>query len=234
MDKGHQLSDSITASATVLERGSESIRAVIADDENRFSRALRDLRELAEAEHIPLAIVGGLAAIRFGYHAASPNIEIVVADAHLARLLHVAPQHGFNISRESPTGWHTLTHEDVEVNIVPAGGKANPKTPTTIPSPAQLGVTNGLNFASLPGWVEIQLSSGLWRDRAHVVEVMKKATPAALVESRTHIESVHELYLATFDQLLAEARAERAQEGERGRGAESLQAVTRAEENRTT
>ena len=106
-------------------------------------------------------------------------------------------------------------HGDVEINVVPEGGKAKASAPTTIPSPTQLGVASGLDYASLPGWIELKLSSGRQKDRAHVVEVMKKSTELALQEARTHIVSVDAGYLQLFDQLLAEVREERDQEDER-------------------
>lgn len=210
------LTPAILESAAILARNSESVRAVMATEENRFTRALADLQRLALGERIPIAIVGGLGAIRYGYPAATQDIVIAVAQSHLPQLLLAAPRYGFTIVWEAATGWHTLTHGDVEINVVPEGGKANNKAPTTIPSPAQLGVAQGLDYASLPGWIELKLSSGRQKDRAHVVEVMKKSTSAALQEARTHIAAVHESYVVLFDQLLEEAEEERDQEGQRG------------------
>jgi len=72
-----------------------------------------------------------------------------------------------------------------------------------------------LDYASLQGWIELKLSSGRQKDRAHIVEVMKKATESAMQEAREHISAVHDAYLHLFDQLLTEAREEREQEDER-------------------
>lgn len=215
-DRQTRLPSDILASVALLDRGSESVRAVLTGEENRFSRALEDLQRLAVAENIPLAIVGGLAAIRYGYPAATQDIDIAVGHHQLGAFLQAAPKYGFKIAWEAKSGWHTLTHGDVEINVVPEGGKAKNSAPTTIPGPIQLGVNRGLEYASLPGWIELKLSSGRQKDKAHVVEAMKKANPETVQSVREHLMRVHLSYLALFEQLLAEAAEEKAQEGERG------------------
>ena len=121
----------------------------MASEENRFTRALEDLQRLSLEKGIPIAIVGGLAAIRYGYPAAT------------------------------------------------------------------LGVKQGLDYATLSGWIELKISSGRQKDRAHVVEVMKKADAESLRSARECIAMVHQSYVALFDQLFADAEEERVQEEER-------------------
>lgn len=215
-DRPTRLAEDIVASITILERGSESVRAVMASEENRFSRALEDLQRLSHDEGIPIAIVGGLAAIRYGYPAATQDIDIAVARSQLGALVKAAPAYGLKVAWEAKSGWHTLTHGDVEINLIPEGGKARNTAPTTIPSPIELGVKQGLGYASLPGWIELKISSGRQKDRAHIVEVMKKSDPESVRAARDHIAQVHQTYLAVFDQLLEEAEEERSQEKERG------------------
>lgn len=211
-----RLAADIMASAAILQRGSESVRAVMASEENRFVRALADLQRLCHDEEIPIAIVGGLAAIRYGYPAATQDIDIAVARDQLDTLVKRAPSYGFKVAWMAESGWHTLTHGDVEIYVVPEGGKARTSAPTTIPSPVELGVQQGLGYASMPGWIELKISSGRQKDRAHVVEVLKKSDPDAVRAARGHIAQVHEAYLTLFDQLLEEAEEERSQEEERG------------------
>jgi hypothetical protein len=210
------LAREILESLAVLDRGSESVRAVLAAEENRFSRALQDLQNLALGEDIPIAIVGGLAAIRYGYPAATQDIDVAIARNQLDAIVQAAPKYGFKVAWQAKSGWHTLTHGDVEINIVPEGGKARGSAPTTIPGPAQLGVAKGLDYANLPGWIELKLSSGRQRDRAHVVEVLKKADPQTAQLARRHLAQVHQTYLALFDKLLAKAEQEKSQERKRG------------------
>jgi len=68
----------------------------------------------------------------------------------------------------------------------------------------------------LPGWMELKISSGRQKDRAHVVEVMKKTDENALTMARDHLASVHQNYVQIFDQLYDDAKAEIDQENERG------------------
>ena len=63
-ERQDQLSAGIVDSLAILARGAESVRAVMASEENRFTRALGDLQRLASAENMPLAIVGGLGRVR--------------------------------------------------------------------------------------------------------------------------------------------------------------------------
>jgi hypothetical protein len=214
-EQQNQLSAGIVDSLAILARGAESVRAVMASEENRFTRALADLRRLANAEHIPLAIVDGLAAILYGYPAATQDIDIAVGREDLEKLVRAAPRFGLKVAWEAASGWHTLTHGDVEINVVPEGAKARNTSPTTIPGPVQLGVQQGLEYASLPGWIEHKLSSGRQKDRAHVVEVMKKTSDDQLQLARNHLAAVHQQYLELFDQLLAEPKEEREQENQR-------------------
>jgi hypothetical protein len=216
MHMPHHLAPDILASIAILNRGSESVRAVLNAEQNRFTHALADLQRLSEGEGIPLAIVGGLAAIKYGYPAATQDIVISVAQNQLEAFMGTAPRYGFKVAWEAKSGWHILTHGDVEVNVVPEGGKARNTSPTTIPGPARLGVQQGLDYANLAGWAELKISSGRQKDRAHVVEVIKKTDPKSLEAVRAHLAGVHQTYLELFDQLLEEAREERAQEEQRG------------------
>jgi hypothetical protein len=184
---------------------------------NRFTRAFEALNRLAHADGIPLAIVDVLAAIHFGYPAITEDIDIAVSKDDLERLLANAPHYGFKVKWRSTTGWHTLSFEDVEINIVPEGGKARDASPTTIPGPRALGVTSGLSYSDLPGWIELKLSSGRAKDRTHVVEVLKNIGDAQIAAIRQHTAGVHAQYATLLDQLIAEAEDEKRQEQERGK-----------------
>lgn len=216
LDARSRLSPAILASAAILARGSESVRAVLGSEQNRFTSALAALEQFSVGEGIPIAIVGGLGAIRYGYPAATQDIDIAIARDQLDALLAAAPKYGFKIACEAPSGRHTLTHGDVEINVVPEGGKVRDSAPTTIPGPAKLGVQQGLDYASFPGWIELKLSSGRQKDRAHVVEVLKKNDQQSIDAARQHLAAVDPSYLELFDQLLEEAQEERTQEGRRG------------------
>ena len=55
---------------------------------------MEDLQRLSINEKIPIAIVGGLGAIRYGYPAATQDINIAVAQNQLAKLILSAPDTG--------------------------------------------------------------------------------------------------------------------------------------------
>ena len=125
------LSSEIKSALETLSRGSECIDAVrsMNSEENRFTRALEAFQRLAEKEHISLAIVGGLGAIHFGDPAATQDIDMAIDRKNLPSLLEASSRYGLKIARESKLGWHTLTHDDVEINVVPEGGKARESSP---------------------------------------------------------------------------------------------------------
>jgi len=211
------ISPELRAGAAILERASESVRAVIEKEQNRFTRAFEALNGLARANNTSLAVVDGLAAIHFGYPAVTEDIDVVASRDVLDGLLTEAPKFGFKVKWRSKVGWHTLVFEDVEINIVPEGGKARDSAPTTIPGPTLLGVAAGLGFSSLPGWIELKLSSGRAKDRTHLVEVLKALSPEQIAGAERHIASVHKRYAQLLAELIAEARAEKDQESRRGK-----------------
>ncbi len=211
------LSDEIFEALATLSRRAESVSAVMgtANSDNRFTVALEALEKLAQDQSMPIAIVGGLAAIHYGYPAVTEDIDVAIAIEHLEILLDVAPRYGFKVAWRAQSGWHTLTHNDVEINIVPEGGRAKDASPTTIPSPMQLGVPSGIGYASLPRWTELKISSGRQKDRAHVVEVLKKCDSDSIEVIRHHLANVHDNYLQLFEQLATQAEEERQQENKR-------------------
>jgi hypothetical protein len=185
------------------------------DHENRFTHALVDLERLAKNHGIAIAIVGGLAAIRYGYPAATQDIDVAISADKLDTLIAVATRYGFKVAWESKTGWHTLMHGDVEINIVPEGGRANDSSPTTIPSPAKMSVEAGLQYASIESWVELKISSGRQKDKAHLVEVFKKTDAPTITKIQKHLAAVHQQYLSQFEQLRTQANEEKQQEQRR-------------------
>jgi hypothetical protein len=204
--------------ANSLAKLEEVLAAVNGRDEqeSRFAKALATLKTLSKKEHIPLAIVGGLAAIRHGYERFTKDIDIVVRDANLDVLTRVAPHYGIKVIWKDPDGWHKLQCEGVPIDVVPEGRKPRKDAPTTIPSPCELGVREGARFARLAGWLETKLGSYRVQDQADVVQVMKGTIPGTLARVRKQVGKVHPIYLERFDELLEAARAEKAQERERG------------------
>ena len=184
--------------------------------QSKFSRALATLQALARKEGIPLAIVGGVAAIHYGYERFTKDIDVVVQSRNLDVLTRVAPQYGIKVTWHDPDGWHKLQCEGVPIDVVPEGRKPRKNAPATIPGPEQLGVREGAGYARIGGWVETKLGSYRVQDQADVVEVIKVTTPARLRRIRKHLGEAHAIYRRRFNDLLAAAREEKAQERERG------------------
>jgi hypothetical protein len=184
--------------------------------DSEFDRVLDVLKTLSRKEVIPIAIVGSVAAIRYGYERLTNDLDVVIAQQHLATVIHVAPRYGIKVIWQDPQGWHKLQFEGVKIEVVPEGAKPNRDAPTTIPGPGQLGVSEGLGYASLEGWVETKLGSARRQDRADVVQVLKKLEPEAIARIREHVAAVHGSYLRLFEELLAAAEEEKQQEEERG------------------
>lgn len=186
------------------------------EQESAFAKALATLRTLARKEGIPLAIVGGLAAIYHGYERFTKDIDVVVQSEHLDILTRVAPQYGIKVIWNDPDGWHKLQCEGVPIDVVPEGRKPRKDAPAAIPGPERLGIREGAGYAGIAGWMETKLGSYRVQDRADVVQVIKVTTPAILRSIRKHLGDTHTLYLQRFDELLGAAKEEMEQERERG------------------
>jgi hypothetical protein len=184
--------------------------------ESKFTKALMALETLARKEGIPLAIVGGLAAIHYGYERFTKDIDVVVCSGNLDILTRVAPHYRIKVIWKDPEGWHKLQCEGVSIDVVPEGRKPRKDAPIAIPGPEQLGVRKGAGYAGIAGWMETKLGSYRVQDRADVVQVIKVTVPGALRKIRKHLGKVHALYLQRFDELLAAAKEEKEQERERG------------------
>jgi hypothetical protein len=197
----------------------ERMVAAVKDPEARqskFARALAALSTLSRKEGIPLAFVGGLAAIHHGYERFTKDIDVVVRSGNLDILTRVAPQYGIKVIWIDPEGWHKLECAGVPIDVVPEGRKPRKDAPCAIPGPEQLGVSEGAGYAGIAGWMETKLGSYRVQDRADVVQVIKVTTPARLRRIRKHLGKVHATYLQRFDELLGAAKEEKEQESERG------------------
>src|SRR4051794_20161960 len=85
---------------------------------SKFAKALEALETLSRKEGIPLAIVGGLAAIHHGYERFTKDIDVVVRSRNLDILPRVAPQYGIKVIWTDPQGWHKLECQGVPIDIV--------------------------------------------------------------------------------------------------------------------
>lgn len=181
---------------------------------NQFSRALDTLRQLAEDAATPLVIVGGLAAIHHGVPVITLDVDVVVAPAASERFLAQARQRGLTVQRESAEGWHRLVYHDpegdIEVEVIPAG-KRSPRDPPhapPIPTPQELGVEQGLGYASFADWVAMKLVANRDKDRYHLGEALRRATPDQVASVVQRLRGLDPSYLREFERLLRAAEAE--------------------------
>jgi hypothetical protein len=184
--------------------------------ESKFAKALETLDTFARKEGIPLAIVGGLAAIHHGYERFTKAIDVVVPSENLDVLPRVAPHYCIKVIWRDPHGWHKLQCEGVSVDVVPEGRMARKDAPAAIPGPRKLGVREGAAYAELTGWIETKLGSFRVQDQADVVQVIKAASPATIRKIRKRLTERHAIYVRRFEELLAAAKEEKQQERERG------------------
>jgi hypothetical protein len=212
------LAEEMLAGARALDRLERLVATVHGSGQSdpKFASALAMLDTLSRKEDIPVAIIGGMAAIHHGYERLTKDIDIVVGKNHLAPFLQVAPNYGIKVVWRDVHGWHKFNYDGVAIEIVPEGGRARKDSPTTIPGPTQLGVAQGSGYSNLEGWVETKLSSGRIQDRADVVWILKRLDSVALARVSKHLGSVHRSYLRLFDELCELAREEIEQERERG------------------
>src|SRR5438874_8149852 len=197
----------------------ERVIAAVKDQEaqeSKFAKALATLKSLSRKENIPLAIVGGLAAIHHGYERFTKDIDIVVRSQNLDTLARIAPQYGIKVIWKDPEGWHKLQCEGVPIDVVPEGRKPRNDAPAAIPGPEQLGVREGTGYAGVAGWMETKLGSYRVQDRADVVQVIKATAPGTLKKIRKHLGKAHAIYLRRLDELAEAAKQEKEQESERG------------------
>jgi hypothetical protein len=183
---------------------------------SKVDKTLKTLDSLATKEAIPIAIVGGLAAIHHGYQRFTKDVDVVVGRKNLDPIVRVAPQYGIKVIWHDPRGWHKLSYEGVSINVVPEGAAPAPGAPNTMPSPKHLGVSKGTGYANLAGWIETKLASNRIQDRADIVQVMKKTDSARLAKVRDAVAKLDSSYLRRFNELQAAAEEEKAREAQRG------------------
>ncbi len=193
-----------------LELLMESVMFVRDGASGRFAATFSALERLANEQGIAIAVVGGMAAIHYGYATTTEDVDVLLASRQAEAFLRAAPSYGFTVRRRSPRGWPILEHSSgVELDVVPEGGMPRDDAPMPVPSPVQVGVSEGLAYASLEGWIEIKLGSNRLKDRSHVVEVLKTLEAPVIEQVKRHLRSVHPMLESRFDELAGIAENEK-------------------------
>jgi len=206
--------DLLSASADELYRRAAVIRAVRGGAVNVFSEALAKLEDVSRRLGSPLAIVGGLAGIHYQAVVTTLDIDVVVARDRLTDFLDQCVAAGLEIKHRSEHGWHTVLFrsgdETVEIQVVPEGEKSprDPAYAPPTPGPTELGVASGLGYASFAAWVALKLVANREKDRYHLVESLKKASPAQIAEVVVRLRPMHPSYVQEFERLVRAAEDE--------------------------
>jgi len=150
--------------------------------ESKFARVLATLQTLARKEDIPLAIVGGLAAIHHGYERFTKDIDIVVRSGNLDVLTRVARTTGSRSSGRTGRVAQIALRRCGD-RCRSEGRKPRNDAPVAIPAPDQLGVREGAGYAGIAGWMETKIGSYRVQDRADIVQVIKVTTRRACGKS---------------------------------------------------
>ncbi len=195
-----------------------SVDAVQGGVVNRFTACLSALEEVAKGLDAPLAVVGGLADIHHGAQVTTLAVDVAVSKNKLEAILSECPRHGLRLQAESPKGWHRFLFEHpegrVEVRVIPTGANSprDPPHAPPNPGPRDLGVSNGLGYASFAPWAVMKLIASREKDRYHLVEVLKPAGEPKISEIVRLLRPLHPSYLQELHRLVRAAGDEKAQE----------------------
>jgi len=142
---------------------------------------LRPSRLLSRKEGIPLAIVGGLAAIHHGYERFTQGHQRGGPQRAIwTSLPGSLPQYGIKVIWNDRKGGIKLQCEGVPIDVVPEGREALETTRRCrFQAPRSLEFAKGAGYAGIAGWMETKLGSYRVQDRADVVQVIKVTTAAS-------------------------------------------------------
>jgi hypothetical protein len=177
---------------------------------NRYYRAVQSLRELAEEEGIPIAVIGGVAAVFHGYERFTQDLDIVVSVQDFHKIIKVCYKYGFEIESYNPTGMHEISYNGLPIEVLEEGMFAgDPKDPIAMPSPTELGVTQGLEFVPLEKWVRLKLSGKRSQDYTDIINVFKSKTSEEHQDTEDYLRDFNPEYAQKFRELAETAQLEK-------------------------
>jgi hypothetical protein len=187
---------------------------------NRYSEAIESLREMAEEEGIPIAVIGGVATVYHGYERYTKDMDIAVSADDFDQVIRTCYKYGFELGTPlNPRGINTLWYNGLEIELLQEGMFSGDKTnPTALPSPQELGVTSGLGFVDLELWARLKLSANRIKDDADIVEVLKGKGPEEIKKISDYMDKFNPNYARKFQELLHRAMDEKRRESALFRG----------------
>jgi hypothetical protein len=162
-------------------------------------------------EGIPIAIIGGVAAVYHGYERYTQDMDVVVSVSDAQRIIRVCHEYGFRLG-DYHARMCILWYNGLKIKVLEeCKFTGDISDLTNIPSPAELGVTQGLQFVTLEKWVHLKLASARAQDYADIVEVLKK-NPAEIQAIEDYLLGASLRYAQKFAELVETAEWEKAQE----------------------
>jgi hypothetical protein len=161
--------------------------------EGRLHSTLQRLLQRLDAEHIPYALLGGLALAEHGYPRLTEHIDLLLTPSGLERFRQRLVGRGYRPAFRGAKKSFRDAETGVRIEIVTAGeypGDGLPK-PVAFPDPTTPGVTEeigGLRVVKLEKLIELKLASRMsaphrLRDLADVQDLITRlGLPLALAE----------------------------------------------------
>jgi hypothetical protein len=158
-------------------------RGLAGQETNQFTRAVNALKYVSCNSGVPIAVVGAACAAHHGAASEGCVLEVVVPLSSSDEFLVEAQRLGFQLLQHCTTGRHVLQYHEqdtfVTVQVLPSrdaapanvsnadgstpagshGSNNTHQQPALLPHPSELGVSEGLGFATLTAWVTMELEN---------------------------------------------------------------------------
>lgn len=157
------------AHAQMLDQGFADLEAAVMGT-GPISYTLSVLEKLALESQIPIAVVGGVAASFHGLKRTTQDVDIVLDRSQFALFCQKAIHAGF--VQEGPSRFSIEGGYPVDVLI--SGTYPTPDSRYPTPTPAELGVAAGLDYADLPAWISLKLLAGRPEDLGDVYRLLRQ------------------------------------------------------------
>ncbi|MCR4415111.1 MAG: hypothetical protein NUV77_22045 [Thermoguttaceae bacterium] len=189
-DAGAQPRNSDAADAAIVAHA-RALDARFADleatqvDEGPISHTLSLLKRLSIEHGIAMVVVGGIAGSLHGLRRATEDVDIVIDQAQLALFCEKAVEAGF--LQEGPT--RLALEGGYPVDILVSGTYPAPDSLHPVPTPGELGVAAGLEFADLPAWITLKLLAGRPEDVGDVYRLLRRKSTSEREELRGRVDA---------------------------------------------
>ena len=167
------------AHAQTLDRCFADLEAALMG-QGPISHTLSVLRRISLECGIPMAIVGGIAGAFYGLRRTTQDIDIVIDKDHLPVFCEKAVEAGF--AQEGPTQFSIAGGYPVDILV--SGTYPTPDSLHPTPTPAELGVPSGLDYAELPAWISLKLLAGRPEDLGDVYRLLRQKKRRSAKKSR--------------------------------------------------